>query len=146
MMKTLLKSLLLIALFSFAYESRGQQTVHFDVDNTLGAPSGCDWEIKVYNNSNPGTALDSFIVTSGTRLTGSAGCKNWFSGGTIDFIVVNDGAGCFETFGSSGSFPYTAVNPCGGSTCSSLIDCSGGTPGPPVCTPSSTAYIILRIY
>lgn len=145
-MKTIIKSISLSALFFLSAESRGQQTVHFDVDNNLGSPLGCDWEVKVYNNSNPGTALDSFIVTSGTRLTGLAGCKSWTSGGTMDFIVVNDGAGCFETFGSSGSFPYTAVNPCGGSTCSSQIDCSGGTPGPQLICPGSSAFIIVRIY
>lgn len=136
-MKTLLKSLLLIALFCNANKIWGQN-VHFDVDNNLGSPSGCDWQITAYDNATPPNILTQWIVPSGTRYIN---CRSL--SGTMDHLTVDDGAGCVETFGSGGSFPYTSVNPCGGTTCSSAIDCSGGQPG--TCIPAA-GYIIIRIY
>lgn len=133
------KSLILFAIItftSFGFNAMAQQ-VHFDVDNNLGSPSGCDWQITAYDNATPPNILTQWTVPSGTRYQN---CRSIT--GTLDHLTVDDGT-CVETFGSGGVFSYASVNPCGGTTCSSSIDCSGGQPG--TCIPAA-GYIIIRIY
>lgn len=144
-MKTILKSLLFLALFQlFHHNNANAQTFYciLDIDDSS---SLCNtmWTVKFYQN--PTTILGSYTTTAVGPGRFQPGCLPLSGGTTLDYITIEDANGnCTPiTFGSSGSFPYTATTPsCGFPPCSSSIDCSGGTPS--FCG-ATDWYIIIRI-
>ena len=140
--KNIFKLALFFTIISLAVEVKAQiQDVHFDVDNNLGAPPGCDWTITIYDASS--VAQYSFVVPSGTRMFGTAGCIS-YNGNPMNYVTVDDGS-CTLTFNSSlGSIPYVDyISPCSGTTCSSRIDGSGSLSGSGCAT---NGFMIIRIF
>lgn len=139
-MKTIIKSIVLLASLCFAHYSRGQNNdVHLNVSNS----SGCNWNVSVLDGSL--NVLQTWSGIGSGGLVFSCGGNPYAV--PVQYVTVDDGT-CVLTFGSGGgSFPYTLISgPCGGTTCSSAIDCSGGIPS--ICNPSpnSDPYIIIRIF
>lgn len=114
------------------------ETVHLNVSNS----SGCNWTVTVYDGAM--NSLQAWTVT-GAGVTSFCVPTAWTA--SVEYVTVDDGT-CVLNFGSGGgSFPYTLYNsPCGGTTCSSSIDCSGGIPS--ICSPPATPtspWLIIRI-
>ena len=131
--------LAILAFSSFGFKAKAQQNVWYDVTNT--ATAGCNWTIRTYDNAS--VQIDVFTVIGGATYSG---CRTL--SGIIDYIVVEYNGLCYLWFGSGnlgggGSWSYNSyLSPCGGSTCSSSVDCVGVSPGPTGCT---DGYITINI-
>ncbi len=109
--------LAVLAFTSFGFKAKAQ-IYSLTVNNTvLGT---CSWTIYCLDASN--TVVET-VNSTASSTSYSLICQNFQS------IAIVDNAGNCQgyTFGSSGSFPYTAVIPTcgGGSSCSSGINCQG---------------------
>ncbi len=126
-----LKTVVLLAVLAFtgfSFEAKAQ-SIHLTVNNTASA--GCDWNVRAFKSGSPIMTAFPSAGGSGVKTTGCI-----FS--EPDEIMVTKGL-CTVIFYAP--FTYTAYTPpCSGS-CSSTIDCSGGTPN--ICGPNSNDWVIV---
>ena len=114
--------LAILAFTSFGFKAKAQSYTVTVNNNTIGT---CSWRVLILDNSN--VIIDSIISTASSILYNPTGCN-----ANIASIVISDMSGNCQgyTFGSGGSFPYTAVIPqCSFPkvSCSSGINCQGVT-------------------
>ena len=109
--------LAILAFSSWGFKAKAQNYT-FTINNTTSGT--CTWTIYLINAGN----VINTITSSATSTINTA-CQGWID----EIAIVDNSGGCQGyTFGSFGSFPYTAVIPsCTPPTtsCSTGINCQG---------------------